>query len=87
MQGVTYLYADVVTAGKPTEAVLPEIVEKVIAQISGERLMRWGACEVKFSRPLRWFVSLLDDKVVPFSVAELLLAVSVAVIASSLLVK
>lgn len=69
LQGVTYLYADVVTAGKPTEAVLPEIIEKVIAQISGERLMRWGACEVKFSRPLRWFVSLLDDKVVPFSVA------------------
>jgi len=69
LQGVTYLYADVVTKGKPTEAVLPEIMEKVISQISGERLMRWGACEVKFSRPLRWFVSLMGDKVVQFNVA------------------
>ncbi|MFA6209934.1 MAG: glycine--tRNA ligase subunit beta [Candidatus Obscuribacterales bacterium] len=68
--GVEYLHAVVVNSGKATEEVLPEIVNKVIGQISGERLMRWGECEVKFSRPLRWLVSLLDDKLVDITVAN-----------------
>lgn len=69
INGVTYLMANVTTEGRPTKEVLPSIVEKVVLQISGERLMRWGSCEVKFSRPLRWFISLLDDEVVPFTIA------------------
>ena len=31
--------------------------------------MRWNASGVSFSRPLRWFVALLDDQVVPFEYA------------------
>jgi glycyl-tRNA synthetase beta chain len=68
--GIEYLLAVVVNSGKVTEEVLPEIVNKVIGQISGERLMRWGDCDVKFSRPLRWLVSLLDDKVIDITVAN-----------------
>lgn len=68
--GVEYLHAVVVNSGKVTQEVLPELVNKVIGQISGERLMRWGDCEVKFSRPLRWLVSLLDDKLVDITVAN-----------------
>jgi glycyl-tRNA synthetase beta chain len=68
--GIEYLHALVVKSGKATQEVLPEIVNRVIGQISGERLMRWGECEVKFSRPLRWLVSLLDDKLVDITVAN-----------------
>jgi glycyl-tRNA synthetase beta chain len=68
--GIEYLHALVVNSGKATQEVLPEIVNRVIGQISGERLMRWGECEVKFSRPLRWLVSLLDDKIVDITVAN-----------------
>ncbi len=67
---VEYLHATVVNSGQKTETVLPEIVKKVISQISGERLMRWGDCEVKFSRPLRWIVSLMNDQVVEIEVAN-----------------
>src|ERR1700733_3642481 len=68
-QGATvYLIANVTTEGKPAAAVLSEIVPKVIAQLSGERMMRWGSSEFKFSRPIRWLVSLLDEKVVAISV-------------------
>ncbi|CAN5143402.1 glycine--tRNA ligase subunit beta [soil metagenome] len=68
--GIEYLHAVVVNSGKATTDVLPEIVNKVIGQISGERLMRWGECEVKFSRPLRWLVSLMDDQLVEITVAN-----------------
>lgn len=68
--GVEYLHATVVNKGQATELVLPEVVSKMILQISGERLMRWGDCEVKFSRPLRWIVSLMGDKPVEVTVAN-----------------
>lgn len=69
--GVTYVIANVTTEGKPAPEVLAEIVPKLITQLSGERLMRWGAYETKFSRPIRWIVSLLDDKIVEFQLEKL----------------
>jgi glycyl-tRNA synthetase beta chain len=69
--GVTYVIANVTTEGKPAEHVLAEIMPKIISQLSGERLMRWGSSELKFSRPIRWIVSLLDDKVVEFKLENL----------------
>jgi glycyl-tRNA synthetase beta chain len=69
--GITYVIANVTSEGKPAQEVLAEIVPKIIMQLSGERLMRWGSSELKFSRPIRWIVSLLDDKVVPFQLDKL----------------
>lgn len=69
--GVTYVIANITTEGKPAPEVLAEIVPKMITQLSGERLMRWGAYETKFSRPIRWLVSLLDDEVVEFQLEKL----------------
>lgn len=65
--GEEYLYANVTTEGKPAADVISEIVPKVISKLSGERLMRWGSSDMKFSRPIRWIVSLLDNE--PVSVA------------------
>lgn len=69
--GVAYVIANVTTEGKLASEVLAEIVPKMITQLSGERLMRWGAYETKFSRPIRWLVSLLDDQVVEFQLEKL----------------
>ncbi|HEY9677341.1 MAG TPA: glycine--tRNA ligase subunit beta [Drouetiella sp.] len=71
VKGVTYVFAQVTTQGKPAAEVLSEILPKIIPQLSGERPMRWGSYEMKFSRPIRWIVSLLDDKVVEFKVENL----------------
>jgi glycyl-tRNA synthetase beta chain len=62
----TYLHANLTIEGKPAVEVLADIAPRVIHEISGERLMRWGSCELKFVRPIRWIVSLLDSEVVPF---------------------
>lgn len=62
-----YLVANLTIEGKPAAAVLTELAPKVILEISGERLMRWGDCELKFIRPIRWIVSLLDSEVVDFT--------------------
>ncbi|MBX9690499.1 MAG: glycine--tRNA ligase subunit beta [Candidatus Obscuribacterales bacterium] len=63
--GVEYLVADLVIEGKPSSNVLKEVVPHAITQLSGERLMRWGDSELKFSRPIRWIVSILDKDELP----------------------
>ena len=60
--GVEYVIADLTIEGKPTAEVLKEVVPQTITQLSGERLMRWGNSELKFSRPIRWIVSILDSE-------------------------
>lgn len=59
--GVEFLVADVTIEGRPSKEVLQEVVPKAIGGLSGERLMRWGNYDLKFSRPIRWLVSLLDS--------------------------
>lgn len=70
MGGTVYLVANLTIEGLKAQEVLGEIMPKVISQLSGERLMRWGSSELKFSRPIRWIVSLLDSEVVPFSMGD-----------------
>jgi glycyl-tRNA synthetase beta chain len=65
--GVEFLVADVTIEGRPSTEILQAIVPKAIAGLSGERLMRWGNHDLKFSRPIRWLVSLLDKDELPIS--------------------
>lgn len=66
--GVTYIIANLTIQGKPAKDVLSDVMPKVIEQISGERLMRWGSGDFKFSRPIRWIVSMLDKEDVPVEI-------------------
>ncbi|MBX9720469.1 MAG: glycine--tRNA ligase subunit beta, partial [Candidatus Obscuribacterales bacterium] len=59
--GVEYLMANLVIEGKSSVEVLKHLVPQAIVQVSGERLMRWGDSELKFRRPIRWLVSILDS--------------------------
>ena len=63
--GVEFLVADVTIEGRLSKEVLATIVPKAISGLSGERLMRWGNYDLKFSRPIRWLVSLLDADELP----------------------
>lgn len=68
--GVEKVVANLTIEGKPVGSVLQEIVPVAIMQLSGDRLMRWGSYDMKFSRPIRWIVSLLDSTEVPVSLGE-----------------
>jgi glycyl-tRNA synthetase beta chain len=53
------------TPGRPVAEILTEFVKEWIFSLEGKRFMRWGDGDVKFSRPIRWLVVLLDDAVLP----------------------
>lgn len=71
IQGTAYIVANLTIKGKTTREVLSQISPKIISNVSGERLMRWGDYQFKFSRPIRWIVSMLDDEIVDFNLSEI----------------
>ncbi|QSJ17423.1 glycine--tRNA ligase subunit beta [Nostoc sp. UHCC 0702] len=53
--------------GRPVAEILIELVPQWISSLEGKRLMRWGDGDMKFSRPIRWLVALLDETVLPIA--------------------
>ncbi|MEB3308376.1 MAG: glycine--tRNA ligase subunit beta [Cyanobacteriota bacterium] len=60
-----FVFATVVTRGRPTQELLSELIPGWIAALQGRRFMRWGEGSHRFSRPVRWLVALLDSEVIP----------------------
>ena len=65
-----YVFARVFTAGRAAEEILPGLLEKLIAGLSFPKTMRWGSSAVRFARPVRWLLALLDDRVIPVSLGS-----------------
>ncbi|MBI5564417.1 MAG: glycine--tRNA ligase subunit beta [Chloroflexi bacterium] len=68
-KGNQYVYARKHEAGKPAQDVLTTLLPELIAALKFEKTMRWNNSGIAFSRPLRWFVALFGDQVVPFEYA------------------
>ncbi|MDA0716670.1 MAG: glycine--tRNA ligase subunit beta [Cyanobacteria bacterium] len=62
-----FLFASCLEPGQPTTNVLATQVSLWIEALQGRRFMRWGEGKSRFSRPVRWLVSLLDTELVPVS--------------------
>jgi glycyl-tRNA synthetase beta chain len=60
-----FIFVKKVTPGRPVADILGELVPQWIFSLEGKRLMRWGNGDARFSRPIRWLVTLLDDGVLP----------------------
>jgi glycyl-tRNA synthetase beta chain len=50
--------------GKPIAAELPDRVRRIVESLSFSKSMRWPQMEVRFSRPVRWVLAMLDDELV-----------------------
>ncbi|MBE9136036.1 glycine--tRNA ligase subunit beta [Nodosilinea sp. LEGE 07088] len=51
--------------GRPTSQILAELIPQWILGLEGKRFMRWGDGDLRFPRPIRWLVALLDGDVLP----------------------
>ena len=52
--------------GRPTGALLAELLPKALAAVSWPKSMRWEESGTRWVRPIRSILCLLDDAVVPF---------------------
>jgi glycyl-tRNA synthetase len=67
--GGKYVFAVVKQKGRPAPEVLMEALPKLVEGIKFEKSMKWNESSVSFSRPIRWYVALLGDMVIPFEYA------------------
>jgi glycyl-tRNA synthetase len=67
--GGKYVYAVVRQKGRLTPEVLAEALPQLVESIKFEKSMRWNDSGVSFSRPIRWYVALLGNQVIPFEYA------------------
>ncbi len=65
-----YLHAKIFTKGKFTSDLLEENVAQIVLKLQGPHFMRWSNFDEKFSRPIRWIVSILDDKQIPNKIID-----------------
>jgi glycyl-tRNA synthetase len=67
--GGKYVFAVVSQKGRSTPEVLAEALPRLVEGVKFEKSMRWNESGVAFSRPIRWFVSLLGETIIPFEYA------------------
>ena len=65
-----YVHAKIVIKGKSVKELLSENVPSLILKLQGSHFMRWGYNEEKFSRPIRWIVSILDGEEVKIKIID-----------------
>ena len=71
MGGNLYVFAIKQIPGQNAEAILPQLLTELIHKIYFPKPMRWGYEDMRFARPIHWLVALLDDAVLPLSLAGL----------------
>ncbi len=65
----SFVFAKLIEKGKPVGSLLSDYLPGWISKIQGRRFMRWGKGDFRFSRPIRWIVSLIDSEVLPFRIS------------------
>ena len=67
--GGKYVFALVKQKGRSAPEVLAEALPKLVESIKFDKSMRWNDSGIAFSRPIRWVVALLGDRIIPFEYA------------------
>jgi len=66
-----YVFAVVKAPELPAGEALAGLLPDLIAGLSFPKTMRWGTGKLRFGRPIRWLLALVDDQVVEFELEGL----------------
>ncbi len=64
-----FAIARVVKKGNSARDILELSIPLWIKGLQGKRFMKWGQGDFRFSRPIRWIVSLLDENIISFNLS------------------
>jgi len=60
-----FVYIEKTIPGRQTAEILTELIPQWITRLEGRRFMRWGDGDLRFPRPIRWLLTLVDGEVLP----------------------
>ncbi|MEW6570640.1 MAG: glycine--tRNA ligase subunit beta [Nitrospirota bacterium] len=63
-----YVVALVEEKGLPVRQILPDILKRIVFSLHLPKSMRWGNNNIKFVRPIRWLMAILDREAVTFEI-------------------
>ena len=56
-----FVFVHLSIPGRPIGDILTELVPQWILDLEGKRFMRWGDGDLRFPRPIRWLVTLVNE--------------------------
>lgn len=65
-----FIFVTKTIVGRDTKDILTELIPQWIFKLEGKRMMRWANGELKFSRPIRWLVSLWNESILPIEIVN-----------------
>lgn len=65
-KGEEYIYVEKREESLPIDEILKKNVYDLVKSLNFPRSMRWGGRSIRFARPIRYFLSLLDDEILSF---------------------
>jgi len=65
-----FVFGKKIEKGLSTKISLSSIIPKLVKSLQGPRFMKWGAGNIKFSRPIRWIVSIYNEEILDFEFDE-----------------
>ncbi|MEG0873862.1 MAG: glycine--tRNA ligase subunit beta [Clostridiales bacterium] len=65
-----YIMAAKEEKGAPAKDVLPNILVSLVDSLKFPKPMRWGDYEMRFVRPIRWLVAMMDKEVIPLQILD-----------------
>lgn len=65
-----YIYAVKKLLGQNVQDLLPELLLEIIQELNFPKNMRWANYDIRFVRPIHWLVALLNEQVIPLTIAE-----------------
>ncbi|WP_393965479.1 glycine--tRNA ligase subunit beta [Exiguobacterium sp. S22-S28] len=68
-KGEEYIFAVRKESGQETAALMTGL-KQIVEAMSFPKNMRWSTQSLRYMRPIRWMIALLDDQVIPFEVAD-----------------
>lgn len=60
-----FVFIEKTILGRQTAEILSELIPQWITRLEGRRFMRWGDGDLRFPRPIRWLLTLVDGEVLP----------------------
>jgi len=65
-----YVHAKIIIKGKDIKELLAQNVPSIFMKLQGAHFMRWGYNDEKFSRPIKWIVSILNNDEVKIKIID-----------------
>ncbi|PSR18605.1 glycine--tRNA ligase subunit beta [filamentous cyanobacterium CCP3] len=62
-----FVFVNQTIPGRAASDILSDLIPQWILGLEGKRFMRWGDGDLRFPRPIRWLVALMDGDVLPIT--------------------